>query len=330
MINTPKLHFINHLDYNNIGDWLASPLNYFADYFIERYNVVYHTLELVRWNEIAPNDAIILGGGGLFENTPDIQEWINRMLDACGCVIAWSVGFHRRGEEPVLPEIDYSKFALLTVRDYEHSAGLEYLPCVTCMLPQLRKKKENKQKLGVISHTEFSIIDSGLPVIDNSTGINEMTDFIAESDTILTSSFHAAYWAMLMGKKTIVAFVWADKFKYFKCKPVLLNELSVEIVNKVLADGEVKVYNDWLDECVDLNLKFFERVKKCLEEYIPQASKAETTVILLKQQESNNMTLHRRMNGMVEQVNTLVGQIEQRFELIEDEVIKLQKRKTNS
>jgi len=327
MIDTPKVHFIHHLDYDNIGDWLASPLNYFADYFIDQYNVVYHTLELIRWNEIAPNDAIILGGGGLFENEPFCQEWINRMLDTCGCVIAWSVGFHRRGEEPVLPEINYSKFALAAVRDYDHPAGLEYLPCVTCMLPQLRKKSEVKHTLGVINHTEFIITESGLPFIDNSVNIDEMTDFIAECDAILTSSFHAAYWSLLMGKKTIVAFIWADKFKYFKNKPVLLNDLSVDIVNKILVDGEAKTYEGWLDECIDLNIKFFERVKKSLEDYMPEAGRAETTVSLLKQKEWNTVDLHRRMNGMIEQINTLVDKIELRFDLMEKEIIKIKNSK---
>jgi len=319
--NKPKLHFIHYLDYKNIGDWLASPINYFPDYFMERYNVEYHCLEFIKWNEIAPCDAIILGGGGLLENEAPIQEWINRMLDMCNCVIAWGVGFHKRsGLSAALPEIDYSRFALLTVRDYGHPTGLEYLPCVTCLLPQLRKKRKIKREIGVINHVVYAITGSGFEAIDNSAGIEEMTDFIAESGVILTTSYHAAYWSLLMGKKTIVARVWANKFEYFERKPVLLSELTVENVNAALAAGGAISHDGWLDECIDLNLAFFERVKTILEKSIPPAGKSLTSVNLLKQQVWNSMSLHLRMNDIVTQVNSLVGQIEQRFEQLEEKI----------
>jgi len=313
-----KSHFIHHLDYNNAGDWLASPLNYFAGYFTSRYSIVYHTLEHIKWNEISPDDAVILGGGGLLENETLIQEWINRLLDICGCVIAWGVGFHKRDDqEYVLPEIDYSRFALITVRDFDHPAGLEYLPCVTCMLPQLDKKRDIKQKIGVINHTSYALVESGFPILDNSAGIEEMTDFIAESETILTTSYHAAYWALLMGKKTIITYAWANKFNYFKCKPVILDELSIETVSKAMSGGELKSYGGWLDECRELNLAFFGRVKNLLENRIPNTNTPETVVDQLKQQEWVMSSLHRRVGNIVEQVNTLAGQIEQRFERLE-------------
>jgi uncharacterized protein YkvS len=323
-----KLHFIHHLDYNNAGDWLASPLNYFADYFVSRYCIVYHTLEHIKWNEISPDDAVLLGGGGLLDNEPPIQEWINRLLDVCGCVIAWSVGFHRHDEQLFdLPEIDYSRFALITVRDYNHPAGLEYLPCVTCLLPQLNKKRDIKHEIGVINHKSYALVESGFPILDNSAGIDEITDFIAGSETILTTSYHAAYWALLMGKKVIIAYAWANKFNYFKCKPVVLDELSIKTVSEAMSGGEIKSYDGWLGECRELNLAFFERVKKLLERHIPGTATAETVVNQLKQQEWAMLSVHRRIGDIVEQVNTLAGQIEQRFELLEQFVSKRSKSK---
>ena len=318
MSNVQKLHFIHHLDYRNAGDWLASPLNYFADYFTSRYSIVYHTLEYIKWNEISPDDAVILGGGGLLENEPLIQEWINRLLDICGCVIAWGVGFHRRDEDLFsLPKIDYSRFALITVRDYKHPAGLEYLPCVTCMLPQLYKKHDIKREIGVINHISYALVESGFPILDNSVGIDEITDFIAESETILTTSYHAAYWALLMGKKTIISYAWANKFQYFKRKPVILDELSIKTVSEAMSSAEIKSYEGWLDECRELNIAFFDRVKKLLENRIPNTNTPETVVNQLKQQEWVMSSLHMRIDNIVEQVNTLAGQIEQRFELLE-------------
>ena len=327
MSNVQKLHFIHHLDYENAGDWLASPLNYFADYFTSRYSIVYHTLEYIKWNEISPDDAVILGGGGLLENEPLIQEWINRLLDMCGCVIAWGVGFHKRDEHvPILPDIDYSRFALITARDYDHPTGLEYLPCVTCMLPQLSKKRDIKHEIGVINHKDYALVESGFPILDNSAGIDEMTDFIAESETILTTSYHAAYWSLLMGKKTIISYAWANKFKYFKNKPVILNELSIGTVSAAMSDEELKSYEGWLDECRELNITFFERVKNLLESRISSTNTPETVVNQLKQQEWVMLSLHRRMGNLVDQVNLLAGQIDQRFERLEQFVSKKEQK----
>lgn len=311
----PKLHFIHGLDNNNVGDWLASPLAYFADYFIGRYNVVYHNIVLIKWNEIATRDAIIIGGGGLLENSTELQERINRLLDVCDCVIGWGVGFHRRGQAPVLPEIDYSRFTLLAVRDYGHPAGLEYLPCVTCLLPQLRKKRERKREIGIINHTAFAINGTGLDTIDNSVGIDEMTEFIAESSAILTTSYHAAYWALLMGKKVIVALPWANKFEYFERKPVILSELSAQ--NFAGAIAAARSYDGWLDECVARNLEFFDRVKKTLENYIPVNFRAGTIVNLLRNQEWASTVQHMRINELAEQVRVLSDKIEQRLERLE-------------
>ena len=318
MSKVQKLHFIHHLDNENIGDWMASPLNYFSDYFVNRYSIVYHTLEYIKWNEISPDDAVIFGGGGLLENESLIQEWINRLLDSCGCVIGWGVGFHKRDEHvPVLPDIDYSRFSMITVRDYDHPAKLEYLPCVTCMLPQLSKKSDIKREIGVINHKSYELVESGFPILDNTAGIYEMTDFIAECETILTTSYHAAYWALLMGKKAVIAYAWANKFKYFKCKPLILDEVSLETVSAAMSGEGGKAYPGWLDECINLNLTFFERVKNNLENYIIDTNTPETVVNQLKQQEWVMLAMNRRVGSIVEQVNSLAGKIEERLEQLE-------------
>ena len=330
LTNAPKLHFIHCLEYNNVGDWCASPLNYFTDYFLSRYCVMYHHINTIQWSSIAPCDAIILGGGGMLDNFPSWQEAINKMFEACGCVIAWGVGFHNLSNHaPPEPKIDYSKFALISVRDYEYPVKLEYLPCVTCMLPQLQKTREIRRSVGVINHQTYTISGTGYDTIDNSYNIDEITDFIAESEAILTTSYHAAYWALLMGKKTIVGCVWANKFEYFERKPVILEELSIDAVNEALMAWDTEEYNGWLDECISLNIKFFERVKDLLGGYMPISdNNVERTIMeLLRQQAWAPLPAFKQMGDIVEQVNIVVEeisqklvQIEQRLDTLEREV----------
>jgi len=281
---------------------------------------MYHHINYIQWSNIAPCDAIILGGGGMLDNFPSWQQAINRMLNTCGCVIAWGVGFHNyKGQAPPLPEIDYTKFALITVRDFEYPVKLEYLPCVTCLLPQLRKKQEIKRAIGVINHPTYTITGTDFDTIDNSLGIDEITGFIAQSEAILTTSYHAAYWALLMGKKTIVGCIWANKFEYFERKPVILEELSTDVLNNAVSTWDAKLYDGWLDECISLNFKFFERVKNLLEEYFPVSNEniAGTLMNLLKQQAWSSLPIYKQLGDIVEQTNSVVAEISQRFAQIE-------------
>jgi len=311
-INKPKLHFIHSLDYKNTGDWIASPFNYFADYFINRYVVMYHHINLIKWKTIQPEDAIILGGGGLFDNNDNWQRDINRMSDVCGCVIAWSVGFHQYKDFPP-PEkrIDYSKLALLSVRDYQNPDGIEYVPCVTCMLPQLKNKADIKRKIGIINHPVYAITGTPYDTIDNVCSVDEITKFISESEAILTTSYHAAYWSMLMGKKTIIGMSWANKFEMFGRKPVILEELSVESLNNAIENWDTTLTDGWLDECISYNINFFNKVKKHLEAYIPAGvdNYSKTLTEMLVQQAWMPVPLFEQMNTTVVESNKLINDI---------------------
>jgi len=318
MNSVPKLHFIHCLNYTNVGDWCASPLDYFPDYFIKRYNVMYHHINFIQWNEISPRDAVIIGGGGLFDNEPELQEAINRILDICDCTIAWGVGFHKRsGQEPPSPSLRFSRFKLLTIRDHEYQTGFEYLPCVTCMLPQLRKKKETIRKLGIINHYDYAISGLNYDMISNSASIDEMTDFIAESDSIMTTSFHGAYWSMLMEKKTIIAHVWANKFEHFERKPVFLRESSVNAIDEAISQCDASQYIGWLDECIELNMSFFERVKRELEKHIPNSSNTITIATLLKEQAWASIPYNRMLNDLVKQISIYMNKTEERLNVLE-------------
>ena len=316
-LNNQKLHFINCINYENVGDWLASPLNYFAEYFTGRYNIVVHDASFIKWNDIEPCDAVILGGGGLLENEPVMQEYINRILDSCGCVIAWSVGFHRRSKEPCLPEVDYSRFALISIRDYDYPVKLDYVPCVTCLLPQLQKKRTTKRDIGIINHTSIPITGTKFDTIDNAAGIDAITDFIAESDSILTSSYHGAYWSLLMKKKTVISHVWANKFEYFERKPAILTDPSAQGLMNSFSSLDPKSYDGWLEECIEHNLAFFEKVKDLLEGYIKNTNSAETIVNIMKQQAWATSQLNTYANELMRYAKLLADEQAARIDKLE-------------
>lgn len=70
--NIGKIHFINRIDKDNVGDWICSPLNYFYDYF-KKYNLIRHDIDFIDWNEIQREDIVIVGGGWTFVCHRNIQ-----------------------------------------------------------------------------------------------------------------------------------------------------------------------------------------------------------------------------------------------------------------
>jgi len=53
--------------------------------------------------------------------------------------------------------------------------------------------------------------------------LKEILTVIKRHKTVITNSYHGAYWATLLGKKVIVK-PWGTKFNYFKWKMPFLNE----------------------------------------------------------------------------------------------------------
>ena len=85
--------------------------------------------------------------------------------------------------------------------------------------------------------------------------IDEIIRFIGESEIIITSSFHAAYWALLLNKKVIINGNWSNKFDTLKYPPVLLSDnLENDIQNCIVPP------TDYLNECIDLNDAFYKKV----------------------------------------------------------------------
>ena len=276
-----KLHFVNRIDIENAGDWNCSPLNYYYEYF-KSFSIIRHDIDFIDFNEIEKDDIVILGGSGLFDVTYSFNESINKLLDKCDNVIAWSAGFNTHGEQwsngANFPQIHMERFAMISIRDYNHPSGIEYLPCPSVFALQKASKNTAifKRKYGVIEHKDLPI--KGLPIedrISNRCSLSEIENYILTSEIIITNSYHCAYWSILLKRKTIVVNKFSTKFDYFKYKPVFIsiqeNEPIEEIWNILeAAYEEAQIYDMAYEEAVDLNNVFFEKVKRIIiEKQIP-------------------------------------------------------------
>jgi hypothetical protein len=252
-----KIHFVYRPADGNVGDMACAPLLYFYDFF-KRYPVLGHDVAHVNWLEIGPRDIVILGATGMFDLVEPFQRNIKRLYETTPNVIAWSVGFNSvYGSVPVETALDYNRFRLIGIRDFGHPSELPYLPCISCLAKELHKSLPVKRKIGIIENKAFSPLTEELPheKISNESSLDAITDFIASSEGIFASSYHAVYWATLMGKP-VVCMPFSTKFHWLKHKPVFY---SGNLEDDFARAG---VYQGALAEAASLNMDFFGRVKE--------------------------------------------------------------------
>jgi hypothetical protein len=258
---------LHRYDPTNIGDFYCGVHHYFEPLKGKHLDIFDYKREdqKVRdnWFEKITQNALIIGGGGLLNREGfDVQMKLFEQLGAKGKkTVLWGLG-HNTKEKNTYGKIskynvDTSKFGLVGVRDYGMKE--EWVPCVSCLHPIFDEKHEVKNEIGVIFHkktlNDKSVLKKfqTLPSTANSAVFEDVVQFIGETDTILTDSYHAMYWSLMLGKKVMV-FPNSSKFYNFKYQPVISSFSNYEADLK-----KVQSYSGVLEECREANIKFSEK-----------------------------------------------------------------------
>ena len=294
-------------------------MGYFFSFF-NQYNIIRHDIDFVDYNEIEEDDLVILGGSGMLYVAESFNQAINKILDICNNVIAWSVGYNTHnnrwfnGNADEFTSININKFKLITIRDYKHPSNLEYLPCPSAMALKLEKSKKIERRCGVICHSRLPYLDIfGFETINNSASISRINEFILTSEIIITNSYHCAYWGILLSRKVIVVNKFSTKFDYFKYKPEFLeinqNENEVEIRNKLEeAIDRAKIYEDVYQEAIEMNSMFFERVRNIIEDIgIVKSNDYREFYILNEMKLWNHEILYKKIDYMEKELTTIIN-----------------------
>ena len=259
---------LHRLDANNAGDFYCAPHHYFKvlkgkgldlfDYKREDDSIRDH------WHQEITNNALIVGGGGLL-NRPGFKPHMQMLEALSGTekkMAFWGLGHNEKhpkfyGKE-IRYNIDSSKFKLFGVRDYGRKEL--WVPCVSCMHPIFDKNFETVREIGVVFHQKTlkhpKTVDKfkDFESIANDASLENMVELIGSSEAIITNSYHAMYWAMLLNKKVMVI-PNSSKFYDFKYKPVFSDFDNFKTDLK-----KMQSYSGILEECRDVNLKFSEKV----------------------------------------------------------------------
>lgn len=254
-LDTPTIHFIHRYITNNTGDLACGYYQYFLSAF-ENFKCIVHDVNSVNFSLIKKEDIVIIGGGGLLNATAEWNYNINKSAELAGKSVVWSAGFNSNHNtaKKVKNGIDFSLFDLVAVRDFNY-ANFRYVPCATCVMPEISKEYTLKREVGLLAHKDFPYDILGAvhhyEKMTNSTSLPDMIEFIGSSEVILTNSYHAVYWSTLMQKKCVLFAPRSEKYDFYKYPPILfsgdvLKDISqTSIYPNALAESK-KLTHDYL------------------------------------------------------------------------------------
>ncbi len=260
---------IHRTDPTNAGDYYCGPHHYFNVLSGKSLDIFDYKnedgFERDNWSKKIISNSLIIGGGGLLcLSAFSRQMKLFEKLKAKGKkTVIWGAGhnsinrahFHRKIQKY---NVDPDAFGLVGVRDY--SMKEEWVPCVSCLHPIFDQKFREKRETGIIFHKKTlknkSVVREfkDIPSIANNDTLENIIQFIGETQTVITSSYHAMYWAMLLGKKVVV-FPSSSKFFDFKYQPVISN-----IRNYKNDIKKAQSYSGVLEECRAANVNFGNKV----------------------------------------------------------------------
>jgi len=258
-----NLHRVNT---ENCGDLYGAPYRYFER--ISRFPN-YDILDIINggvvdtflWGINHLSDSIIVGGGGLLERKSFRKSMeVLRFLAKKGKkVVLWGVGHNNPYgfiNGSLYDQIDAYK--VVGIRDYGIK-GVDWVPCSSCMHNIFDRNYDRIHEFGIVEHERIPIPCaghcSGFLKIKNSSRFEELINFIGSIDCLITNSYHAMYWGMLLRRKVVV-FPNSSKMYSFKYKPSICCDMDKykEAVRSAC------VYDGLLDECRMANIRFSDKV----------------------------------------------------------------------
>ncbi|WP_075603542.1 polysaccharide pyruvyl transferase family protein [Saccharicrinis aurantiacus] len=255
---------LHRCDTENVGDLVCAPYLYFEE--LSQFKIVdilgssiQNPTKALSWYKSIMYNDIILGGGGLLDRASfkETIGFINELLKKGKKVVPWGIGHN----SPILsPTSLYFKqvlpYKLIGVRDFE-IANTSWVPCVSCMHESFKSVETNvTSEFGVVIHEHINIsnINKDMRVLRNNSSFSEIVNFIASVEKVITNSYHAMYWAMLLNKQVFVI-PNSSKMFGFKYKPIFIKDTNEVYKSRVRHD-----YSGVLEECRMQNILFKDKV----------------------------------------------------------------------
>ena len=237
-------------DFDNAGDLHSCPMHYLSG--------DKHGIMIDVYDNNLPNievDVLFIGGGAIFSTKKfvnSIEHILTRVKSKYK--IVWGVGL-----TPALLENNNIQYDLFGVRDF-NIPNYTWTPCSSALHASLYKNltKIPSKKFLVVDHwkrpIEFTLEHTRLNNKPNN--INAIIENIVDHEYVFTTSFHVAYWAILLNRKTyVIGENLPGKFHTMKHSPIIVPKFNDELLDQTL------IWDNAYEECVEANKNFRHRIK---------------------------------------------------------------------
>jgi len=240
---------------DNLGDCVSSPLHYFD------YPNVEHWESKVAVHGMLPTRAAayIFGGGAITGRVGSIVS--PGQLD--GPKVAWGLGRSKKAGERYCRDTpltafdrDRTFFTLVGTRDV-NIKGAEWVPCASCMSPLFDQDYEIEHEVAwYLNSRKPPKLD--VPVMTNRAhSLDEAISFLGSAATIMTDSYHGAYWATLLGRRAVITRPYSSKLYQYKHQPAIACFACDTM-------SESRVFPEALAECREANVQFDAKVREVI------------------------------------------------------------------
>jgi hypothetical protein len=271
--------YSHRLDTDNPGDLWSCPKEYFFN------GVPHQTVDVLDHGAVLEDNrtnCYITGGGNILVSDK-WTDWnravLTKVKDYTGIGklrAVWGAGINFDNPST----LDYlSHFDLIGTRVYKKkypNSKYSFVPCVSVMNKLLDKEYEQKFDVAIIPHFKIPLPDNAtvgrwqdsksvVRLTNKPATIEDMIQAIGESETVITSSYHATYWAMLMNKR-VICHIFDDtgvrdfvqrKLETFERKPIYIygdGTFGPELLKKTYD------YSGMKEEYRELNINFHEKI----------------------------------------------------------------------
>jgi hypothetical protein len=168
--------------------------------------------------------TVVVGGGGIFGDVgfSVIMEHLANALEETPNLqaVVWGAGSNAHYDSPVapLPQRLFARCQIVGLRD--RRPDYEWAPCASVLHPAFVDAAPPVHAVVAYCHQSQSGLHSvartlGIPTLTNwGPEVREAIHFIASGSTVVTDTYHGAYWATLLGRRVSVVSAFSTKFEH--------------------------------------------------------------------------------------------------------------------
>ncbi|MCG6872047.1 MAG: hypothetical protein LJE84_07130 [Gammaproteobacteria bacterium] len=278
----PDVYSLHHQHNHNLGDRYCTPLAFLAHRGV-RPRALHMSLTDRRVRGLR-DSWVILGGGGLL-NPWCWNEVIVPLHERGNRLVAWGIGHHhddvpefryrsgtaghwRDSLASYLQDYPPKTFSLCGLRDQSPDlAGAEhvqYVPCPSCLHPAFDGRYPIRHEHVVYEQSVLDSIPINGPRRGNlgDTPLESLLSFLGSGESILTNSYHGAYWGLLLGRRVVLYEPWCTKFALM---PVELPAANADNWRRLLPGVAAPV--GFLEDCRRRNTEFGQSVLAAMDNH---------------------------------------------------------------